>query len=98
VNRAELEAAYDNLSAADARIERLEAEVERWKTFYGVMARDNRRFAAENGRLRDAFDRFLTACANREHEGMPRDEWEAEFLTAEQALAGEETENPPRDG
>lgn len=48
---------------------------------------------AEVGRRRDAFDRFLTACANREHEGMPRDEWEAEFLAAEEALAGEEDED-----
>jgi hypothetical protein len=66
------------------------------RRYFGASVKYQRALEAEVERLRDAFDRFLTACANREHEGMPRDEWEAEFLAAEEALGGDES--PPRDG
>jgi uncharacterized protein (DUF1778 family) len=74
------------------RVLALEAEAERLRLEprLALLRRERDEAQAQVERLRTALDRLLDANATREHEGMPRDDWEAEILRAEEALAGEE--------
>lgn len=52
----------------------------------GRLARALLEARAEVERLHSALTRLLDANATREHEGMSRDDWDAEILRAEVAL------------